>query len=46
MAFLFPKEDEWGDPWDNTWQDIPDWVTQVRITDDNRLVLRSAEADS
>lgn len=40
VAFLFPKED---DDWCRDWLDIPDWVTQVHITEENRLLLSSAD---
>lgn len=47
VAFLFPKEeDEWDGPWGNDWLDIPDWVTKVHITDDNRLLLTEADTNS
>ena len=36
VAFLFPR-DEAG--WDYGWFEIPEWVTQVRITKDDRLVV-------
>ena len=36
VAFLFPREE---DPWCMGWGGIPEWVTQVYITDDNRLVM-------
>lgn len=39
VAFLFPKEDE---EWWDDWSYIPDWVTQVHITEENRLLLSTA----
>jgi len=38
VAFLFPKDEC---DWDCGWSPIPDWVTQVRIADDNRLIIGS-----
>lgn len=40
VAFLFPKED---DDWYNDWCDIPDWVTKVSITEENRLLIDTAD---
>ena len=36
VAFLFPKGEEM---WDADWFEIPKWVTQVRITKDDRLLV-------
>ena len=36
VAFLFPKEEE---EWGMGWYEIPAWVTQVRITEDDRLIV-------
>lgn len=36
VAFLFPKDEE---EWDMDWCEIPEWVTQVRITKDDRLLV-------
>ena len=36
VVFLMPREEDdwhWGDP-------LPEWVTEVRITEDNRLVVQ------
>lgn len=41
VAFLFPKEDSF---WDMDWCEIPDWVMQVHITEDNRLVMKNGES--
>lgn len=41
VAFLFPREEE---DWYTEWSRIPDWVMQVRITDDNRLVVENGES--
>ena len=38
VAFLFPKEE---DTWGFGWRHIPDWVTQVHITEDNRLAIQN-----
>ena len=40
VAFLFPKGEEFLDM---SWCDIPNWVMQVHITDDNCLVMRNGE---
>jgi len=40
VAFLFPKNDDF---WDMDWCCIPDWVTQVRITEDNLLAVKNGE---
>ena len=40
VAFLFPKED---DPWGDGWSEIPDWVMQVHITEDNHLVMKNGQ---
>ena len=40
VAFLFPREE---DEWSYGWSSIPDWVMQVYITDDNRLVMKNGE---
>ena len=36
VAFLFPKGEE---AWEPDWFEIPKWVTQVRITGDDRLLV-------
>lgn len=36
VAFLFPKGEE---TWDADWFELPKWVTQVRITGDDRLLV-------
>lgn len=36
VAFLFPRDE---DEWEDSWFEIPKWVTQVRITPDDRLVI-------
>lgn len=36
VAFLFPRDE---DEWEGGWFEIPEWVTQVRITPDDRLVI-------
>lgn len=40
VAFLFPREDA---DWCAEWNGIPDWVMQVRITEDNRLAMEHGE---
>lgn len=40
VAFLFPKNE---DQWDMEWCEIPDWVIQVRITEDDRLLIGDSE---
>lgn len=40
VAFLFPKDDDF---YGMGWCEIPDWVMQVHITEDNRLSVQNGE---
>jgi len=41
VAFLFPRENDY---WEPEWCQIPGWVMQVHITEDNRLVMKNGES--